>query len=123
MPETTQEEVEITALIKGILNGYPGNSAILREYLQNSDDAKALIQASFLSLLATTANELIVLIDLCLKLFILDERTHPSERIVDPSLKEAQGPALITYNDGILRPRDWKALRTIHSSSKQEDDG
>ena len=47
MPQTTQEEVEITALIKGILNGYPGNSAILREYLQNSDDAKASKQASF----------------------------------------------------------------------------
>jgi len=47
MPQTTQEEVEITALIRGILNGYPGNSAILREYLQNSDDAKALKQASF----------------------------------------------------------------------------
>ena len=49
MPQTTQEEVEITALIRGILNGYPGNSAILREYLQNSDDAKASKQASFLS--------------------------------------------------------------------------
>ena len=49
MPQTTQEEVEITALIRGILNGYPGNSAILREYLQNSDDAKALKQVSFTS--------------------------------------------------------------------------
>ena len=53
MPQTTQEEVEITALIRGILNSYPGNSAILREYLQNSDDAKASKQASFLSLWAT----------------------------------------------------------------------
>jgi sacsin len=50
MPQTIQEEVEITALIKGILNGYPGNSAILREYLQNSDDAKATKQASSLDL-------------------------------------------------------------------------
>ena len=46
MPLTAREEVEITALIRGILNGYPGNSAILREYLQNSDDAKALKQVS-----------------------------------------------------------------------------
>jgi hypothetical protein len=53
MPLTTQEEVEITALIRGILNGYPGNSAILREYLQNSDDAKASTQASFISLWPT----------------------------------------------------------------------
>ena len=49
MPQTAPEEVEITALIRGILNGYPGNSAILREYLQNSDDAKATKQASVLS--------------------------------------------------------------------------
>jgi hypothetical protein len=54
MPQTTREEVEITALIRGILNGYPGNSAILREYLQNSDDAKASKQASFLGLWATS---------------------------------------------------------------------
>jgi hypothetical protein len=41
---------------------------------------------------------------------------------LDPSLKEAQGPALIAYNDGVLRPEDWKALRTIHSSSKKTDE-
>ncbi|KIM49917.1 hypothetical protein M413DRAFT_439046 [Hebeloma cylindrosporum] len=99
MPQTTREEVEITALIKGILNGYPGNSAILREYLQNSDDARASKQV-----------------------FILDEQTHAAETILDPSLKEAQGPALIAYNDGVLRPDDWKALCTIHSSSKKTDE-
>jgi len=36
-----KEKVDITALLQGILNGYPGNSAIFREYVQNSDDAKA----------------------------------------------------------------------------------
>ena len=56
------------------------------------------------------------------KVFILDEQTHPSESILDPSLKEAQGPALIAYNDGVLLPEDWKALRTIHSSSKNMDE-
>ena len=29
---------------------------------------------------------------------------------------------MIAYNDGILRPEDWKALRTIHSSSKKMDE-
>jgi len=41
---------------------------------------------------------------------------------MDPALKEAQGPALIAYNDGVLRPDDWTALRTIHSSSKHADE-
>jgi len=48
MPKTAEETVDVTSLIKGILNGYPGSSAILREYLQNSDDAKANLQVSFL---------------------------------------------------------------------------
>ena len=120
MPQTTREEVEITALIRGILNGYPGNSAILREYLQNSDDAKASSQASFLGFWDT--NLFIASINFYPKVFIIDEQTYRSESILDPSLKEAQGPALIAYNDGVLRPEDWKALRTIHSSSKKTDE-
>jgi len=44
MPQSAKEQVDITALIQGILNGYPGNSAIFREYIQNSDDAKATKQ-------------------------------------------------------------------------------
>ena len=44
MLKGVQEYTDITALIKGILNGYPGNSAIFREYLQNSDDARATSQ-------------------------------------------------------------------------------
>jgi hypothetical protein len=50
--EFVEEKVDITALLQGILNAYPGNSAILREYLQNSDDAKAQKQVSQLSLVA-----------------------------------------------------------------------
>jgi hypothetical protein len=48
MPQAAKETVDVTSLIKGILNGYPGSSAILREYLQNSDDAKAKSQVIFL---------------------------------------------------------------------------
>lgn len=48
MPQAAKETVDVTSLIKGILNGYPGSSAILREYIQNSDDAKANLQVIFL---------------------------------------------------------------------------
>ena len=47
MPQAAKETVDVTSLIKGILNGYP-SSSILREYLQNSDDAKANLQVNFL---------------------------------------------------------------------------
>ena len=56
MPRSTKEQVDITALLKGILNGYPGNTAIFREYLQNSDDAKATKQvSSYISMLLMLA--------------------------------------------------------------------
>ncbi|KAF8963749.1 hypothetical protein BDZ97DRAFT_1919525 [Flammula alnicola] len=99
MPQSAREYAEITALIRGILNGYPGNSAIFREYIQNSDDAKASSQ-----------------------IFILDERSFPAESVVDPVLRDTQGPALIAVNDGVLRDVDWKALQKIHSSSKKSDE-
>jgi hypothetical protein len=51
--EFVEEKVDITALLQGILNAYPGNSAILREYLQNSDDAGAKKQVCPLSLFST----------------------------------------------------------------------
>ena len=47
--KNAKEKVDITALLQGILNGYPGNSAIFREYVQNSDDAKAEKQVRSLS--------------------------------------------------------------------------
>ncbi|KAJ3518023.1 hypothetical protein NLJ89_g129 [Agrocybe chaxingu] len=99
MPQSAKEEVQTTALIKGILNGYPGNSAIFREYLQNSDDAKATAQ-----------------------IFILDESQYPTESLLDPVLEDTQGPALIAVNNGVLRDSDWKALKSIHSSSKTTDE-
>ncbi|KAF8912158.1 hypothetical protein CPB84DRAFT_758744 [Gymnopilus junonius] len=99
MLQSVQEFTDITALIKGILNGYPGNSAIFREYLQNSDDAHATSQ-----------------------LFILDERCYPTKSLVDPALQETQGPALIAVNDGLLRDVDWIALTKINSSSKGYDE-
>ncbi|KAH9483420.1 Sacsin [Psilocybe cubensis] len=98
MPHSAREFTDITALLKLILNGYPGNAAILREYLQNSDDAVATIQR-----------------------FVLDERKFSDQSLVDPYLKNTQGPALIAMNDGLVREEDWLALRKINSSSKQAD--
>ncbi|KAF9557584.1 hypothetical protein CPC08DRAFT_751892 [Agrocybe pediades] len=97
MPTTQREFVSITDLLAGIVRGYPASS-IFREYIQNSDDARASIQ-----------------------IFILDERVFLTESLVDDCLKETQGPALICINDGIIHDADWKALQSIHASSKKED--
>jgi len=114
MPTSAKQTVDITSLIKGILNGYPGNSAIFREYLQNSDDAKATTQVLNTNLLSNNSD--------FPQVFVLDERQHPTTSVIDPVLVHTQGPALIAFNNQILAEKDWRALREIHSSSKGRDE-
>lgn len=45
-----REVVDVTAVIKNILDNYPAGSAILRELLQNTDDAGASDQVRAASL-------------------------------------------------------------------------
>ncbi|CAG8611376.1 18183_t:CDS:2, partial [Racocetra fulgida] len=56
-----------TTRIKNILTEYPYGSQILREILQNSDDAKSSVQ-----------------------IFILNHKTYPSEKLCDPKLERYQ---------------------------------
>ncbi|KAJ7461551.1 hypothetical protein FB451DRAFT_1497484 [Mycena latifolia] len=99
MPENFREKADLTKIIKSILDSYPLGNGILRELLQNSDDASATTQT-----------------------FILDLRTHPSQSIVDKDLIDCQGPALLAVNDTLFSDSDWKAISTLHSSSKTTDE-
>ncbi|KAJ7461554.1 hypothetical protein FB451DRAFT_1371271 [Mycena latifolia] len=99
MPQSFRERVDVTSIIRSILDSYPLGSGILRELLQNSDDAKATKQ-----------------------IFILDLRTHPSESLLDPDLVHCQGPSLLAVNDSLFTQSDWDAIRTIHNSSKTDDE-
>ncbi|KAG9011147.1 hypothetical protein FRB94_009073 [Tulasnella sp. JGI-2019a] len=99
MPALEREVVDVTAVIRGILDNYPAGSAVLREFLQNSDDCGAHSQD-----------------------FILDTRTFPTEAFVDPALACCQGPALLAINDGQFREKDWDALKYIQNSSKTADE-
>ncbi|KAJ6490694.1 hypothetical protein C8R47DRAFT_1071069 [Mycena vitilis] len=94
-----RERTDLTKVIKSILDSYPLGNGILRELLQNSDDASATQQT-----------------------FILDMRTHPSESVVDPDLVPCQGPALLAINDTLFSDSDWTAISTLHSSSKTTDE-
>ncbi|KAJ6531646.1 hypothetical protein DFH09DRAFT_1183014 [Mycena vulgaris] len=99
MPTSFRERVDVTSTIRSILDSYPLGNGILRELLQNSDDASATKQ-----------------------IFILDQRTYPSKSLVDPDLVHSQGPSLLAINDSIFTEADWKAIRTIHDSSKTKDE-
>ncbi|CAG8632124.1 672_t:CDS:2, partial [Dentiscutata heterogama] len=85
-----------TTRIKNILTEYPDGSQILREILQNSDDAKSTIQT-----------------------FILDHNTYPTEKLCDPRLDRYQGPALLAANDTIFQPDDFKSLLNLANSEKK----
>jgi len=92
------ENVDPTAAIRAILGSYPFSIGLLRELLQNSDDAQATKQ-----------------------MFVLDCRTYPTKSLVDPKLAEMQGPALLGYSDKPFSEEDWRALQNIHRSSKKND--
>ncbi|KIO18248.1 hypothetical protein M407DRAFT_84164, partial [Tulasnella calospora MUT 4182] len=99
MPTHSREEVEVTSILKNILDNYPAGSATLREILQNTDDAGAQTQT-----------------------FILDTGSFDSNALVDPVLGVCQGPAIIATNDAYFQPKDWVAIRKIHNSSKTQDE-
>ncbi|KAH8096577.1 hypothetical protein BXZ70DRAFT_991302 [Cristinia sonorae] len=92
------ESIDPTAAIASILGTYPFSIGLLREILQNSDDAKADTQ-----------------------IFLLDHRTHGTKHLLHDGLSDAQGPALLAYNNSTFSEDDWVALQRIHQSSKRAD--
>jgi hypothetical protein len=87
-----------THRIRKILEEYPDGSQVLREILQNSDDAKSTEQV-----------------------FILDRNTYASNNLFEPDLDNYQrtdlklndryqGPALLARNNTIFEDRDFQSL-------------
>ncbi|KIO18244.1 hypothetical protein M407DRAFT_32077 [Tulasnella calospora MUT 4182] len=91
MPTHSREEVEVTSILKHILDNYPAGSAILREILQNTDDAGAQTHCRDLSL----------------------TRVSSTRTLVDPVLSVYQGPAITATNDAYFQPKDWIAIRRV----------
>ncbi|KAF8178073.1 hypothetical protein BJ912DRAFT_1033332 [Pholiota molesta] len=84
--------------LRGILGNYPYSVGLLREILQNSDDARASKQS-----------------------FVLDRRTHATTELYHPDLASTQGPALLAFNDASFVADDWHALKFAYESSKADD--
>ncbi|KIO16429.1 hypothetical protein M407DRAFT_86019, partial [Tulasnella calospora MUT 4182] len=99
MPRNKELVIDVAHRIRDILDDYPAGPTILREILQNTDDAGGRVQR-----------------------FILDTRQHSSEGLFDDVLKDCQGPAIIACNDSSFQPRDWEAICNISNSSKKGDE-
>ena len=89
---------KLTRRIQNIIRDYPFDISILKELLQNADDAKA--QKMY---------------------FILDKRTHGTNSVISRGWCELQGPALLVWNDSTFTEKDLKGIQELGLGSKRSD--
>lgn len=95
--ETFGQEERLTVRLRGLVRSYPRSVGIVKEFLQNADDAGA----TWLRV-------------------IWDERRHPRELLPDSRMAALQGPALLFASDQQFTDADFDAIRRIGESSKSE---
>ena len=89
---------ELTRRIQNIIRDYPFDMTILKELLQNADDAKATKMH-----------------------VILDMRKHSEEHLLSDAWSELQGPALLVWNDSVFTEKDLKGIQRLGLGSKRSD--
>uniref|UniRef100_H3A3T5 Sacsin molecular chaperone n=1 Tax=Latimeria chalumnae TaxID=7897 RepID=H3A3T5_LATCH len=90
------QKEKLTSRIKSILNAYPSEKEMLKELLQNADDAKA--------------TEIY---------FVFDPREHPCERIFDDKWAPLQGPALCVFNNQPFTEDDVRGIQNLGRGTKE----
>ncbi|XP_058037712.1 sacsin-like [Ahaetulla prasina] len=93
-----QKPPPILKYLQGILRKYPDGGQILKELIQNADDA--------------AAEEVILL---------YDERSFGTQSLFSDGLASTQGPALLAYNNGIFTEDDWEGIKSPGISHKEDD--
>ncbi|MCJ1404884.1 hypothetical protein MMC11_008110 [Xylographa trunciseda] len=88
----------LTTTLRNICRDYPAGGGILRELLQNADDAGA--------------SEM---------MFVLDTRSHTVSNLLDPGLDKYPGPALLAYNNAKFSAEDFESLTSLGASKKIQD--
>ena len=89
---------ELTDRLKGILKAYPCDVGVLKELVQNADDAGA-----------TEVH------------FIFDPRYHNTDQLLSDNWKELQGPALCVYNNRPFSKNDLEGIQRLGIGSKASD--
>ncbi|RKH34941.1 DUF3883 domain-containing protein [Corallococcus praedator] len=84
----------LTVRLKGLIQTYPKNVGILKEFIQNADDAEASKVR-----------------------IILDARTHTGP-LPAREMDVLQGPALLVFNDKPFKEADFANIRRIGDSAK-----
>ena len=89
---------KLTDRLKNILRAYPPDEGILKELLQNADDAKA--------------SEIH---------FVFDPRTHGSTYVFPGNWNDLQGPAVCVYNNKPFSKEDIEGIQKLGIGSKVDD--
>ncbi|KAK4261932.1 hypothetical protein QN277_004866 [Acacia crassicarpa] len=89
------QTVDLTRRIREVLLNYPEGNTVLKELIQNADDAGA------------------TRVSLC-----LDRRSHGCQSLLSDSLSQWQGPALLAYNNSVFTEEDFISISRIGGSSK-----
>lgn len=89
---------ELVTRLKGILQNYPEKHSVLKEILQNADDAGA--------------SEVH---------FLYDMRQHQTETIFSDNWKVLQGPSLCVFNDACFTENDMEGIHNLGVGSKTGD--
>jgi len=87
----------LTARLRDLVRNYPKGPGLVKEFLQNADDAGA--------------SKLLV---------VLDRRTHDSGSLPS-NMRAAQGPALLFFNDRVFSDDDFKRIQQVGAGGKVEE--
>ena len=89
---------DLTRRIQNILSDYPLDVTLLKELLQNADDAKAT------------------------KMYvILDKRFHNTTSILSEEWGDLQGPAMLVWNDSVFSEKDFEGIQELGLGSKRSE--
>ncbi|CAI9579965.1 unnamed protein product, partial [Staurois parvus] len=84
--------------LKDILRRYPEGGQILKELIQNAEDAGASEVK-----------------------FLFDETHHGTGSLFSKEMAQYQGPALYVYNNAVFTSEDWHGIQEIARSRKKDD--
>lgn len=87
----------LTVRLRGLIRSYPRGIGIIKEFIQNADDAGATHLG-----------------------IVMDWQHHPTEELPDPRMAVLMGPAMLLTNDRRFSDADLEAIQRIGEGSKTE---
>ena len=96
--ECTGPYESITQRIKGLVEDYGDSIDVFKELIQNADDAGATEMK-----------------------FLIDWRTHSTEKLFTKGMAKWQGPALYAYNNETFSDEDLQNICKVAGATKQQD--